>query len=125
MDINDIITLGKMGFTADQVMSLVNTHILAPAPAPDPAPAPAPDPAPAPAPAPTPAPTPAPAPVPQPDAFTAFLTQMQDTQQQMMNTLQQIQQANMYAAQQPPIPSVQEQAQAALAAIINPPTLNK
>ena len=39
----------------------------------------------------------------------------------MTQTLQQIQQANMYAAQQPAQPSVQEQAQAALAAIINPP----
>ena len=32
MDINDIIALGKMGFTAEQVMALVN----APAPAPTP-----------------------------------------------------------------------------------------
>ena len=46
---------------------------------------------------------------------------MQQTQQQMTQTLQQMQQANLYAAQQPAQMSVQDQAQAALAAIINPP----
>ena len=89
MNINDIIELGKMGFTAAQVMQL--------------------------------AAMPAPAPAQQPDAFAVFLAQMQQTQQQMTQTLQQIQQANLYGAQQPPQPSVQDQAQAALAAIINPP----
>lgn len=47
---------------------------------------------------------------------------MTQTQQQMTQTLQQIQQANILGSQQPAQPSVQEQAQAALAAIINPPS---
>ena len=63
MNINDIIELGKMGFTAEQVMQLAAMPSPAPAPAPAPAPVPA-RPAPAaparPAPA-RPAPAPAPA----------------------------------------------------------------
>ena len=71
---DDVLTLAKAGFTADQIMALAsvgNNPTPAPEPAPAPAittPAPAPAitiPAPAPAPAPTPAPTittPAPAP---------------------------------------------------------------
>ena len=63
----DILTLAKAGFTAQQIAALnqVGASPLpapAPAPAPTPAPAPAPTPAPAPEPAPAPAPTPAPAP---------------------------------------------------------------
>ena len=57
MNVNDILTLAKAGFSATQIAAINaaftsgNTHA-APAPAPTPAPAPAPTPAPAPAPTP-------------------------------------------------------------------------
>ena len=59
MNVSDILTLAKAGFTAEQIGKLMQIG----APAPVPAPAPAPVPAPAPAPVPAPAPAPAPAPV--------------------------------------------------------------
>nr|DAQ06303.1 MAG TPA: translation initiation factor-like protein [Caudoviricetes sp.] len=61
---DEILTLAKAGFTAQQIagLSMINN----PAPVPQPAPAPVPQPAPAPVPQPAPAPAPAPAPVPQP-----------------------------------------------------------
>lgn len=52
MNVSDILTLAKAGFTAEQIGKLM--QIGAPAPAPSPAPAPAPAHAPAPAPAPAP-----------------------------------------------------------------------
>ena len=64
MNYNDILTLARAGFTAQQIAALQQ---LAPAPAPAPAPTPAPAPAPA-APAPAPA---APAPVPAAPAAPA------------------------------------------------------
>ena len=57
MNVSDILTLAKAGFTAEQIGKLM--QISAPAPAPAPAQAPAPAPAPAPAQAPAPAPAPA------------------------------------------------------------------
>ena len=64
LTIEDIITLGKMGYTSAQVAAM-QAQAPAPAPAPAPVVAPAPVPAPAPAPVPVVAPTvPAPAPVP-------------------------------------------------------------
>ena len=78
---DDILTLAKAGFTANQIIALGSIQTPAPAPvAPAPAPAPvAPAPAPAPvAPAPAPAPAPvAPAPVaPAPDPFQQLFEQM-------------------------------------------------
>ena len=59
MNINDILTLARAGFTAEQIslMYADTDSIKEPAPAPAPAPAPVPAPAPAPAQAPVPAPT--------------------------------------------------------------------
>ena len=54
MNVSDILTLAKAGFTAEQIGKLM--QIGAPAPVPAPAPAPVPAPAPAPVPAPAPAP---------------------------------------------------------------------
>ena len=82
---DDILTLAKAGFTANQIIALGSIQTPAPAPAPAPAPvAPAPAPAPvAPAPAPAPvAPAPAPAPVapapvaPAPDPFQLLFEQI-------------------------------------------------
>ena len=69
MNVSDILTLAKAGFTAEQIGKLMQISAPAPGPAPGPAPAPAPAPAPVPAPepAPVPAPVPAPAPAPVPD----------------------------------------------------------
>ena len=80
---DDILTLAKAGFTANQIIALGSIQTPAPAPAPvAPAPAPvapapvAPAPAPAPAPvAPAPAPV-APAPAPAPDPFQQLFEQM-------------------------------------------------
>ena len=78
---DDILTLAKAGFTANQIIALGSIQTPAPAPAPV-APAPAPvAPAPAPAPvAPAPAPAPvapvAPAPAPAPDPFQQLFEQM-------------------------------------------------
>ena len=58
----DILTLAKAGFTAQQIAALnIVEKAPAPAPVPEPEPAPAPAPEPEPAPAPAPAPDPAPA----------------------------------------------------------------
>ena len=59
----DILTLAKAGFTAQQIAAL-NTVQQDPAPQPEPAPAPQPEPQPATAPAPQPEPAPAPQPAP-------------------------------------------------------------
>ena len=60
MNVSDILTLAKAGFTAEQIGKLMQIGAPAPAPAPEPASAPASAPAPAPAPAPASAPAPAP-----------------------------------------------------------------
>lgn len=88
---------------------------------PTPAPAPAPTPAttPAPTPAPEPAPTPTSAPIPAPDSMLV------DTLKQMQTTLQQMQLANIGAADNTPPRSDDDIASDFLAAIINPPTPNK
>lgn len=56
---DDILTLAKAGFTAQQIAALASVGATPPAPAPAAAPAAAPSPAPAPAPAQAPAPAPA------------------------------------------------------------------
>lgn len=50
MNVSDILTLAKAGFTAEQIGKLMQIGATAPVPAPAPAPVPAPAPAPAPAP---------------------------------------------------------------------------
>ena len=87
---DDILTLAKAGFTANQIIALGSIQTPAPAPvAPAPAPAPvAPAPAPAPvAPAPAPAPAPvAPAPVaPAPDPFQQLFEQMTGIKQALQS----------------------------------------
>ena len=86
---DDILTLAKAGFTANQIIALGSIQTPAPAPvAPAPAPAPAPvAPAPAPvAPAPAPAPV-APAPVaPAPDPFQQLFEQMTGIKQAIQSS---------------------------------------
>ena len=102
MNNEDILTLAKAGFTAQQIaaLSMVGTA-KAPEPVPDPTPAPAPEPAPAPAPAPAPEPTPAPA--------TAD------------DVLKAMQQMMLLQTQQPKQPTAED----ILAEIINPPLFKK
>ena len=69
---DDILTLAKAGFTANQIIALGSIQTPAPAPAPV-APAPAPV---APAPAPAPVAPVAPAPAPAPDPFQQLFEQM-------------------------------------------------
>ena len=118
MNLERIYKLVDAGFTKDEIMRLVGYK---PAPAPAPAPAPTPAPAPAPAPAPTPAPAPAPATAPAPAPDSALV----DTLKQMQTTLQQMQLANIGAADNTPPRSDDDIASDFLAAIINPPTIKK
>lgn len=112
MNLDRIYKLVDAGFTKDEIMRLMGYKT---APAPETAPAPAPTPAPAPAPAP--APTPAPAPAPD--------SALVDTLKQMQQTLQQMQLANIGAADNAPPRSDDDIASDFLAAIINPPTIKK
>lgn len=120
MNVNDVLTLAKAGFTAAQITAMATAVTPAPAPAPAPAPTPAPAPAPVPAPTPTPAPAPAPAPTPTPTAtpnnsdLTAVLNQLG-----VMQTAMQSMALN--GAQQPKPESTDD----ILASIINPPVLDK
>lgn len=99
INLNDVLTLCKAGFTADQISGLINAE----QPAPDPQPTPASDPQPAPQPALVPAPQPAPAPAPQPapanpDPYERIM--------QELGTLRQaVQAGNINGAQQPPRPA--------------------
>ena len=106
MNIERIYKLVDAGFSKDEIMRLMGYK---------PTPAPAQAPAPAPAPAPTPAPTPAPA----PDSALV------DTLKQMQTTLQQMQLANIGAADNTPPRSDDDIASDFLAAIINPPAIKK
>lgn len=54
MNINDILTLGKMGYTKNEINALMGGSTPEPDPTPDPSPDPTPDPTPDPAPEPTP-----------------------------------------------------------------------
>ena len=108
MNLERIYKLVDAGFTKDEIMRLMGYK-----------PTPAPAPAPAPATVPTPAPVPAPAPAPAPDSALV------DTLKQMQNTLQQMQLANIGAANNDPPRSDDDIASDFLAAIINPPTPNK
>ena len=100
MNLERIYKLVDAGFSKDEIMRLMGYK-----------------PAPAPAPAPSPAPTPAPAP--------ASDSALVDTLKQMQTTLQQMQLANIVAADNAPPRSDDDIASDFLAAIINPPTPNK
>ena len=104
MNLDRIYKLVDAGFTKDELMRMMGYK---PAPAPSPAPAPAP------------APALAPAPAPAPDSALV------DTLKQMQTTLQQMQLANIGAANNDPPRSDDDIASDFLAAIINPPTPNK
>ena len=108
MNLDRIYKLVDAGFTKDELMRMMGYK-----------PAPTPAPAPSPAPAPAPAPALAPAPAPAPDSALV------DTLKQMPTTLQQMQLANIGAANNDPPRSDDDIASDFLAAIINPPTPNK
>ena len=101
---DEILTLAKAGFTAQQIagLSMINSN---PAPTPAPAPAPAPAPTPAPAPAPAPDPTPAPSPAPA-DPVLAELQKLTGL----------VQNSNIMNVNQPKVQTPEE----ILAEIINP-----
>ena len=100
MNLERVYKLVDAGFSKDEIMRLMGYK-----------------PAPAPAPAPTPSPTPAPAPSPTPAPDSALV----DTLKQMQTTLQQMQLANIGAANNDPPRSDDDIASDFLAAIINPP----
>lgn len=95
MNLQDVLTLCKAGFTAEQISALGAADQSSGQPAPDPAPAPAPDPAPAAPAAPAPAPDPTPAPTAAPDPYAEIM-------QQLGLLSRQIQNSNLITAQQPP-----------------------
>ena len=107
----DILTLAKAGFTAQQIAALNTIGAPAPAPAPAPEPAPAPAPAPEPAPAPAPAPEPAPAPA----------ATMDEILKSVQGLTQTFQNGFIMGAQQPKPVTAEE----ILANIINPPSPKK
>ena len=104
----DILTLAKAGFTAQQIAAL---NIVEKAPAP----APAPEPEPAPAPAPEPEPVPAPAPDPAPAST------MDEILKSVQGLTQTFQNGFIMGAQQPKPVTAEE----ILANIINPPSPKK
>ena len=109
----DILTLAKAGFTAQQIAAL-NMVGTAPAPEPTPTPAPAPEPTPAPAPEPTPAPAPEPTPAPAPATMDEILKSVQGLTQTFQNGF-------IMGAQQPKPVTAED----VLANIINPPSPKK
>lgn len=116
MNLERVYKLVDAGFTKDEIMRMMGYK---PAPAPATVTAPAHAPAPAPDPAPAPAPAPVPAQAPAPDSVLV------DTLKQMQSTLQQMQLANIGAANNEPPRSDDDIASDFLAAIINPPAPNK
>lgn len=106
MTLQEILTLAKAGFTAEQISALSAADQPAPAPAPDPVPAPEPVPEPAPAPDPAPA-------EPAPDAYQQLLAELGALRQT-------IQSSNLGRAQQPAEPPKLTGDQV-LANIIQPP----
>lgn len=108
----DILTLAKAGFTAQQIAAL---NIVEKAPAP--APVPEPEPAPALAPEPEPAPAPAPAPAPDP----AQASTMDEILKSVQGLTQTFQNGFIMGAQQPKPVTAEE----ILANIINPPSPKK
>lgn len=143
MDLNDVLTLAKAGFTAPQITALLSTSLSMQNLNPNPntfsysnqnqnpvpntiptAPAPAPASAPAPAPTPTQAPTPAPNPyngIPEGTAPAQVKDPFQDIMQQLGLMQNTIQNNALLAAQQPKEQTVDD----ILAEIINPPEPKK
>ena len=113
MNINDILTLAKAGFTSDQIIRLVSVGVedderKAPGASPEPASNASPAPAPAPPePAPAPAPAAAPEPAPGYADLLAAINGLNST----------IKKSNISASSQPATPTVDD----ILAEIINPP----
>lgn len=106
INLNDVLTLCKAGFTADQISGLINAEQAAPVQ--DPQPAPAPDPQPAPAPDPQPAPA--------QDPYERIMQELTGLRQQIQNN-------NLGAAQQPPTQELT--GDQILANIIRPPKAAK
>ena len=127
MNVSDILTLAKAGFTAEQIGKLMTIDApapalpTAPAPASAPAPAPAsalasaPASAPAPAPAPAPASAPAPAPAPAQDDTSAMFDKVF---QQIANLTGIVQRGNIASAHQPEVATLT--AEDVLSEIIRP-----
>ena len=113
MNVSDILTLAKAGFTAEQIGKLMT--IDAPAPALPTAPAPASAPAPAPAPASAPAPAPAPASAPAQDDTSAMFDKVF---QQIANLTGIVQRGNIASAHQPEVTTLT--AEDVLSEIIRP-----
>lgn len=105
INLNDILTLCKAGFNADQIAGMISAE----QPAPQPQPAPAPDPQPAPAPDPQPAPAPE-------DPYERIMQELTGLRQQIQNN-------NLGAAQQPPTQELT--GDQILANIIRPPKAAK
>ena len=106
----DILTLAKAGFTAQQIAALSAVGA-APTPAPTPEPTPAPTPEPTPAPTPAPQPTPAPAPA----------ATMDEILKSVQGLTQTFQNGFIMGAQQPKPVTAED----ILANIINPPSPKK
>lgn len=100
MNVSDILTLAKAGFTAEQIGKLMTIDAPAPALPTAPAPASAPAPAPAPAQAPAPASAPAPAPAPAQDDTSAMFDKVF---QQIANLTGIVQRGNIASAHQPEV----------------------
>lgn len=113
INLNDVLTLCKAGFSADQIAGMINAEKQTPAP--QPAPAPDPQPVPAPDPQPAPAPDPQPAPAPE-DPYERIMQEITGLRQQIQNT-------NLGAAQQPPTQELT--GDQILANIIRPPKAAK
>ena len=109
----DILTLAKAGFNAQQIAALSAVGA-APTPTPQPTPTPAPQPTPTPAPQPTPIPAPQPTPTPAPATVDDVLKSVKDLTQTMQSGF-------ILGSQQPKQPTAEE----ILANIINPPLPKK
>ena len=122
MEIKDIIALANAGFSKEEIERIAASSIAAPAadPAPAPDPSPAPAPAPAPDPAPAPAPSPAPAPAPVADVAPAEGVSADQMLAEILGLKKLIQENNINNSQMPQQLTSAQQADAALASIINP-----
>ena len=108
----DILTLAKAGFNAQQIAALSAVGA---------APTPAPTPEPTPAPTPAPQPTPAPAPDPQPTPAPAPAATMDEILKSVQGLTQTFQNGFIMGAQQPKPVTAED----ILANIINPPSPKK
>lgn len=118
MEIKDIIALANAGFSKEEIERIAASSLAEPAA--DPAPAPDPSPAPASAPAPDPAPAPAPAPALAPAPEPAEGVSADQMLAEILGLKKLIQENNINNSQMPAQLSSAQQADAALASIINP-----